>query len=207
MKKMLVLSVCLAVVSAAQGFIIENRAGGQNVGLWSQSGWANSSGNVNAPGCTLNIGCMYSGTTVYFGPGRMGIFSFTPTETSDYQIDLAWPSTAGQLDTAVVVFTGASTGGPNDAWGNSGPVDVVANTTMDMNYKNNGVWNTAFAAVPMTAGTTYKLGIYGGHMSLNAAPDPSNRVSVGAAQFTAVPEPVTALMLAVGGLLLRRRHA
>jgi hypothetical protein len=205
MKKALVLVALLAVVSAAQaGFIVENRSGGQNYSQWSiTGGWATSSGNVNAPGCTANIGSMYSSAGTYFGPTRQGIFSFTPSETGLYDIELAWPSTAGQTDTAVVLYTGVSSGGETDPWGNAGPGGVVSRTTMDMNYKNVGVWNMAFDDVTLTAGTTYMVGIYAGHKST----DTTNRVAAGAAQFTAVPEPVTLAMLAFGGLFLRRRRA
>lgn len=212
MKKALVLVACLAVVSAVQaGFIVESRSTGQNFGNYSDSGFADSgSGAATAPGCTA-IGSRYSGTTVYFGPTRQAVFTFTPGESGLYDIELAWPSTAGQKDTAVVLYTGASSGADVDPWGNAGPGGVVARTTMDMYYRVANVWNMAFDDVTLNAGTTYKVGIYGGHMSLNnaAAGDPSNRVVAGAVQFTAVPEPTTMLFVGLGlvGLITRRRSA
>lgn len=210
MKKLVATVACLALVSAAQaGFIVESRSGGLNFANYHETGgFANSSGNVNAPDCTPNIGSRYSGTTVYFGPSRMAVFAFTPTESGKYQIDLAWPSTGGQKETAVVLYTGNDSGGDADPWGNlNGPMDVVDRTTADMYYVNAGVWNTVFPEIDMAAGTTYKVGIYGGYMSLNNTADPSNRVAAGAAQFTPVPEPVSAALLLVGCLFLRRRCA
>ena len=173
---------------ASAAFIVENRSPGLNLSNYSETGgWATSAGPVNAPGCTLNIGSTYSGTSVYFGPGRQAVFSFSPTVTGPYDISLAWPNSAGQTDTAVVLYTGVSSGADLDPWGNAGPGGVVARTTMNMYYRVPGIWNLAFNDVSLTAGTTYKVGIYGGHASVS--PDVSNRVIAGAAMFDLVPEP------------------
>lgn len=217
MKKSILVSLAVALLCSGAVYgayvtepdgsvIIESRNTGKNFSAYSDSGFADSSGDVGAPGCTAT-GSRYSGTTMYYGPSRQAIFSFTPDTTGLYDISLAWPSTAGQTDTAVVLYTGASSGGDLDPWGNAGPSGVVQRTTMDMYYKNVGVWNLAFDDVTLQAGTTYKVGIYGGHVSLNnPAEDPTNRVVAGAAKFTPVPEPTTLVLLAAGGLLLRRRR-
>ena len=93
MRKYVVLLVVLSVTAAAAqaSFIVESR-GGPNFANYHDSGFANSSGNVNAPGCTLNIGSRYSSTSTYFGPSRFAAFTFTPDVSGDYQIDLAWTS-------------------------------------------------------------------------------------------------------------------
>jgi len=207
---LVVLWVGMVASLAQAAFIVENRSGGQNLANYYETGgWANSSGNVNAPGCTPNIGCRYSGTTVYFGPTRQAVFKFTPDVTGPYDISLAWTSTAGQKDTAVVLYTGVEHGGDLDPWGNAGPGDVIQRTTMDMYYVNYGIWNLAFDDVVLTAGTTYKVGIYGGHVSLNNTQDPSNRVTSGAAMFEFVPEPAALVLLGLGSLLMigRRRRS
>lgn len=215
MRKFMVVSLAVALLcsGAAYGYttepdgsvIIESRNTGKNFSAYSDSGFADSSGLAGAPGCTAT-GTRYSGTTIYFGPTRQAVFSFTPDATGLFDISLAWPSTAGQTDTAVVLYTGASSGGDLDPWGNAGPSGVVQRTTMDMYYKNVGVWNLAFDDVTLQAGTTYKVGIYGGHVSLNNPEDRTNRVAAGAVMFTPVPEPTTLVLLAAGGLLLRRRR-
>lgn len=200
-----ILVVLACAVAAQAGFIVESRSGGNNYANYTDAGFANSSGNVTAPGC-IATGSRYSGTTVYFGPTRYAQYSFTPTESGSYQIDLAWTVTAGQTDTAVNVYTGAAVGSSTDAWGNTNAPDgIIASAQVDMYYKNSNVWNTIFASIPMTAGTTYKVGIYGGHQSTDGL---TNRVASGAAQFTLVPEPATLAFLAMGALaFLRRRSA
>ena len=188
-------------------FIVEPN-GGLNSANFTASGWAYSSGNVNAPGCTLNIGSQYSGTATYFGPTRYAEFSYTPTVSGTYQIDLAWPSSAGEHDTAVNLYTGAAVGSSTDAWGNgNAPDGIIVAGQMDMYYVNVGVWNT-FATTDLTAGTLYHVGIYGGHVAVS----PETRVCIGAVGFSMVPEPSTALLGLLGGLGLmgwinRRRTA
>ncbi|HXK85983.1 MAG TPA: PEP-CTERM sorting domain-containing protein [Phycisphaerae bacterium] len=216
MKKSILVSLAVALLCSGAVYgayvtepdgsvIIESRNTGKNFSAYSDFGFDDSSGDVRAPGCTAT-GSRYSSTTTYYGPRRQAIFSFTPDTTGLYDISLAWPSTAGQTDTAVVLYTGAMSGGDRDPWGNAGPSGVVQRTTMDMYYKNVGVWNLAFDDVELQAGTTYKVGIYGGHKSLNNPEDPTNRVTAGAVMFTPVPEPTTLVLLAAGGLLLRRRR-
>lgn len=216
MKKSVLIAVLLAavvVVTQAQAttMIVQSRSGGLNFGNYSDTGgWAPSSGSANAPGCVPDIGSVYSGTSVYYGPTRQAIFSFTPTDTLQpgesllLHVDLTWPSTAGQTDTAVVLYTGVSYGGETDPWGNAGPGDVVARTTMDMYYRAHSIWNEAFDAIVVTPGVTYKVGVYGGHQQSS----PANRVSVAAAQFitTVIPEPASLTFVGLGLLALIRRR-
>jgi len=220
LRKLLAIATVVALAPSTWGaFIVESRSGGQNFANYTDSGFANSSGNVNADGCTLNIGSRYSSTTTYFGPSRYAEFSFTPTETGIYDISLAWPSTAGEIATAVNLYTGAATGGPADQWGNEGgPQGIVVSGTMDMYYKNVGVWNL-FTSQALYAGTTYHVGIYGGYKAPytgGVTPDDplANRVAAGAVKFeylAPVPEPTTIVAgaLALGmlgfGLVAPRR--
>jgi hypothetical protein len=196
------LVVCASQLASA-AFIVESRSTGLNyANFTTTSGWATSTGNVNAPGCTPNIGSMYSGTGTYFGPSRQAVFTFTPSATGAYDISLAWPNAAGQTDTAVVLYTGASSGADLDPWGNAGPGGVLSRMTMDMYYRAPGVWHLAFNDAVLTAGTTYKVGIYGGHVEAS----PANRVIAGAASFELVPEPATLTLLSLAGVALLRRR-
>ncbi|HPU34803.1 MAG TPA: PEP-CTERM sorting domain-containing protein [Phycisphaerae bacterium] len=216
MKKSILVSLAVALLCSGAVYgayvtepdgsvIIESRNTGKNFSAYSDFGFADSSGDVGAPGCTAT-GSRYSGTTMYYGPSRQAIFSFTPDTTGLYDISLAWPITPAQHNTAVVLYTGAMSGGDLDPWGNAGPSGVVQRTTVNMHYVNANQWNLVFDDVELQAGTTYKVGIYGGYMSLNNDEDPSNRVVAGAVMFTPVPEPTTLVLLAAGGLLLRRRR-
>lgn len=197
MKRFLVFATVLTIVALACApafafeFQVESRSGGLNYGNFAQSGFANSTGNSSASGVS-QIGSMYSGTTVYFGPSRFARALFTPTTSGYYNIDLAWPSTAGQTQTAVTLYTGAETGGDLDQWGNAAQQGVITRGTMDMYYRATNTWNR-FTTAKLNTGTGYKVGVYGGYKSLNAAPDLSNRVAVQAFKFSsAVAGAVTA---------------
>jgi hypothetical protein len=173
---------------AASTFIVESGPGGQNSANYTDSGFAASGTGVGLPGCTAT-GSRYSGTGTYFGPTRYAQYSFTPGTAGYYECDLAWISTAGETHTAVNLYTGANTGGPNDVWGNSGPVGVITSGTMNMYYTGVGAWNQ-FTVANMAAGTTYKLGLYGGYKTPYAggatpADANANRVTAGAARFIA----------------------
>ncbi len=210
-----VLTVMVSGSAMAADFIVECRSGGINFANYTDSGFANSSGNVTAPGCTGTIGSRYSSTGTYYGPSRYAQFSFTPDASAWYQIDLAWPSTAGQIATAVNLYTGAAVGTSTDIWGNTNAPDgIIATGTMDMYYKGVGAWNT-FTTAFLTAGTTYKVGLYGGYKTPytgGVTPDDTlaNRVAAGAVKFSVVPEPGSVLALGSGlislaGMLLRRK--
>jgi hypothetical protein len=204
-----------ALANESFDFIIESRPGGLNWTNYGDNGFLDSSGNVNAPGCTPDIGARYGSTAAWYGPGHYAMFTFTPTWTSRYEIYLAWPYTAGQIATAVTLYTGSPVDGPPDMWGNPyGPQGVIYFGTMDMYCKNNGVWNL-FTTQVLTAGTRYRLGIYGGYQTPYAGgvtpADPNaNRVCAGAAKFTRVPDPDSLLALGAGmlGLLgfVRRKR-
>jgi PEP-CTERM motif len=181
---------------AASPFIVESRSTGLNYGNYTDAGFADSSGNVYTPG-TTGVGSRYSGTGSYFGPGRYAQYSFTPGAAGFYSVDLGWTLAAGQISTAVNIYTGAATGGPADRWGNaSGPVGIVYSTTMNMlnngtpatGTPGSGVWKPV-TTIQMDAATTYKLGIYGGYKTpyaggVTPADSSANRVISGAARFS-----------------------
>jgi hypothetical protein len=197
--KLLIAALCgfaYAPAFAQTPFIIEDRSGGLNYTDFTSSGWATSGGNVNAPGCTLNIGSMYSPTGTSYGPSRYAQFSYAPTTTGYYEVDLAWTLSAGEINTAVNLYTGAATGNSTaDIWGNTGgPQGIVYSTTMNM--LNNGTSGTGagtwkpVTTAQLTSGTTYNLGIYGGYKTpyaggATAADANANRVIAGAARFIA----------------------
>lgn len=170
-------------------YIVEGGPGGQHTSSYTDSGFSASSGTDTAPGCTAT-GTRYSGTTTYFGPSRYAQATFTPTTSGYYQLDLSWPSTAGEIATAVNLYTGTATGGGTDRWGNTGgPQGLLASGTMDMYYRNISTWVT-FTNFQLSAGTAYHLGIYGGYKSPYAGgvtpADPSaNRVAIGGFRFMA----------------------
>jgi hypothetical protein len=118
------------------------------------------------------------------------VFNYAPATTGYYEIDLAWVSTAGQIGTAVNLYTGANTGGAADRWGNTGgPVGIITSGTMDMYYKNTLAWNK-FTTAQLTSGMTYHVGVYGGYKTPYAGgvtpADPSaNRVAASATRFIA----------------------
>ena len=131
-----------------------------------------------------------SSTGTYFGPSRYAQFNYAPTTTGYYEIDLAWISTAGQIGTAVNLYTGVATGGAADRLGNTGgPQGIITSGTMNMYYAGVGAWNQ-FTTAQLNSGTTYHVGIYGGYKTPYAGgvtpADPSaNRVTASAVRFMA----------------------
>jgi hypothetical protein len=190
------LSLVVSPAFAQFTYIVENGTGGQHSSSYTDAGFSASSGNVNAPGCTLNIGSKYSGTGSFFGPSRYAQFSFAPTTAGYYEVDLAWTLSAGEISTAVNLYTGAAIGNTAaDIWSNTGgPMGVIYGTTMNM--LNNGTSGTGTGTwKPVTtaqlgAGTTYKVGLYGGYKTpyaggVTPADSSANRVIAGAARFIA----------------------
>lgn len=190
--KLLAVALCVCAYAPAFAqytYIVEGGPGGQHTSSYTDAGFAASSGTALAPGCTAT-GTRYSGTTTYFGPGRYAQATFTPATSGFYQIDLAWPSTAGQISTAINLYTGAATGGPTDQWGNTGgPVGVITTGTMNMYYVNINAWNT-FTTAQLNSGTAYHVGLYGGYKTpyaggVTPADASANRVAIGGFRFMA----------------------
>ena len=188
---MLLATVAAWASTAPADYIIESRSTGQHYSQYTDSGWSDSSGPVTAPGCTAT-GCRYSGTTTtLFGPSRYAQFTFTPTISGYYEIDLAWPNSGGEIATAVNLYTGDPTGGAADRWGNTGgPVDIIYSGTVDMYYKKASAWNK-FTTAPLTAATAYKTGIYGGYKcpyagGVTPADASANRATIGASKWVYV---------------------
>jgi hypothetical protein len=196
--KLIIAAVCsLAYTSAfaAYTYIVEGGPGGQHTSSYFDTGFAASGGLDTAPGCTAT-GTRYSSTGSFFGPTRYAQATFTPATSGFYQIDLSWPSTAGQISTAVNLYTGAASGGSADLWGNAGPVGVITSGTMDMLYKNVSTWRN-FTTANLAAATAYKVGIYGGYKTPYAGgatpADPTaNRVAIGGFRFMAATPTVGA---------------
>jgi hypothetical protein len=190
-KSLIAAACCLAYTPAFATFtyIVEGGPGGQNSSSYTDASFAGSTGTDTAPGCTAT-GTRYSGTGTYFGPARYAQATFTPATSGFFQIDLSWPSTAGQTHTAVNLYTGAATGGAADIWGNTGgPQGVLATGTMDMYYRAVSVWNT-FTTAQLNSGTAYHVGIYGGYKTpyaggVTPADASANRVAIGGFRFMA----------------------
>ena len=187
---LLVTAVAAWAGTAPADFIVESR-GGPNVANYSDVGsWGNSSGNVNAPGCTTGIGSRYHGctTAANYGPTIHADWSYTPTVTGLYTVSMAWPSTSGQMATLVNIYTGDATGSTTpDQWGNTGgPTGIVWTGTVNMYYKNYGVWNT-LTTVAMSSGVANNVGIYAGYMSPSSAETAAGasitRICAGAVKF------------------------
>src|ERR1035437_439148 len=190
--KLLVAALCgcaYAPAFAQYTYIVEGGPGGQHTSSYTDASFAASSGTDTAAGCTAT-GTRYSGTGTYFGPSRYAQATFTPATSGYYQIDLSWPSTAGQISTAVNLYTGAATGGPTDRWGNTGgPVGVITSGTMNMYYANINTWDT-FTTAQLNAGTAYHVGLYGGYKTpyaggVTPADGSANRVAIGGFRFMA----------------------
>lgn len=190
-KSLVVAACCLActLAFAQTTYIVEAGSGGQHSSSYTDASFAGSTGTDTAPGCTAT-GTRYSGTGTYFGPARYAQATFTPASSGFFQIDLSWPSTAGQTHTAVNLYTGAATGGAADIWGNTGgPQGVLATGTMDMYYRAVSVWNT-FTTAQLNSGTAYHVGIYGGYKTpyaggVTPADASANRVAIGGFRFMA----------------------
>ena len=201
----LVMAVALACSPAfAFSFIVESGPSGQNSSCYTDSGFSASGAGCGLTGCTAT-GSRYSSTTTYYGPSRYAQYSFTPTTTGYYGVDLAWINTAAQKYTAVNLYTGTATGGGADRWGNTGsPSGVIYSNTVNMYYNTTGAWNR-FTTAKMTSGTTYKLGIYGGYKSgaANTVNDDtlSNRIISSAVRYIALT-PTAATAGAINGNLL-----
>ena len=205
MKRFMFLALILTVAALASApafasgdFIIGAGAGGQNQTNYAETGgWAASSGVSTAP--DLVGASRYSGAGSLFGPARQAYAFWNPTSTGYYDISLAWPSTAGEKNTAVTLYTGASSGGPADQWGNAGPSDVITAGTMDMYYRATNTWNL-FTTAKLDTGTTYKVGVYAGYKSPGADGVASNRVAVSGFKFSqAVSGAAAGTGLANGG--------
>src|SRR5512146_45391 len=91
-----ILSLTAGAALAQFTYIVEGGPGGQHSSSYTDSGFSGSTGLDTAPGCTAT-GTRYSGTTTYFGPSRYAQATFTPTTAGYYEIDLSWPSTAGEI--------------------------------------------------------------------------------------------------------------
>ena len=198
--RLLVAALCgcaYAPAFAASTFIVESRSTGLNYANYADAGFADSTGNVYTPG-TTGVGSRYSGTGSFFGPTRYAQYTYTPGTAGYYSIALGWTLSAGQISTAVNLYTGAATGGGADIWGNAGgPQGVIYATTMNM-YNNGtptsgtpgtGVWKPV-TTLQLSSGTTYHLGIYGGYKTpyaggVTPADASANRVISGAASFMA----------------------
>ena len=184
-----ILTLGASPLFAAFTFIVEGGPGGQNSSSYYDTGFAASTGTDTAAGCTAT-GTRYSGTGTYFGPSRYAQASYTPTMSGYYEVDLSWPSTAGQISTAVNLYTGSATGGGADRWGNTGsPAGVLVSGTMNMYYVNVSTW-VPFTTYQLNSGTTYKVGIYGGYKTpyaggVTPADANANRVAIGGFRFMA----------------------
>lgn len=172
----------LVGVAHSAVIVMDTTQNGPQPSGYSESGWAGSSGSSTAPGLGAN-GSRYSSAGTYFGPTRYAQFTYNPAQTGYWHIDLAWPSTAGEKNTAVNLYTGAAVGSTTDQWGNTNaPNGIIVAGTMDMYYRATSTWNR-FTTAKLTAGTDYKVGIYAGYKAPGADGVASNRVAIDGVQF------------------------
>lgn len=129
----------LNVVTGPSVWIVETRDGGQNFSThFSKIGaWIDVTGKSTAPGCTPNIGHIYTSATL---PGRSAIYRFTPGSSGAWRVYVTWRSSTNACPTTNHVVTHAG-----------GSTTVVLNQTTNPN-----VWNL-LGEYTLNAGTQYTV--------------------------------------------------
>jgi hypothetical protein len=155
--------------SATSGtFIIESRAGGQNFTRYSeQGGWADTSVNVTAPGCTGTIGDRYGSTYQSVAGFKEAFFTPNFSDGGLYEVFIAYGSSS--LSRSPITYT---------------VTDAEGSTTYEIDQTvNTNTW-ISLGSHTFAAGT-------GGFVSVsNANTDLSGNMYAGAVKFEMSTTPV-----------------
>jgi hypothetical protein len=127
------LAICLVApvtppVSGVDDIIVESRAGGLNVGQYSEEGvWANSGANCTAPGATSGIGMRYASTNRSVVGAKGAVYRPAIQLAGNYEVFAAWGAATNRRNPIAYTVTG--TGSPTKI-----PVDqsVVDNTWVSL---------------------------------------------------------------------------
>lgn len=96
-------------VAPGVSFIVESRAGGQNFGWYSDSGFADSGANCTATSCTGTIGTRYGSTYRSVAGRKRAVAAPNFPEPAYYNVYVAWPGGSSRRSPITYHVTDSST--------------------------------------------------------------------------------------------------